>query len=121
LGIEYSQDQIEDWDREFREASKQTRVVRTVDRESTYSTTQFGIPLSLEDEFRTMIEAALNDVKQAQVKVDLFINNGKIQAANVSDLMGNLSDQQTEDIADLMLGWKVQSNQRSIYSFSVKK
>jgi hypothetical protein len=68
-----------------------------------------------------MIENALKDTKQASVKVDLFINNGKIQAANVSDLMGNLSDKQTEAIADLMLGWKVQSNQRSIYSFSVKK
>lgn len=121
LGIEYAQDQEEDWDREFREAGKQTRVVRTVDKDTSYSTTQFGIPVSLEDEFRSMIENALKDTKQASVKVDLFINNGKIQAANVSDLMGNLSDKQTEAIADLMLGWKVQSNQRSIYSFSVKK
>lgn len=121
LGIEYSQDQIDDWDREFREASRQSRVVRTVDRESSYSTTQFGIPISLEDEFRAMIEKALENTKQASVKVDLFINNGKIQAANVIDLMGNLSGQHTEDIADLMLGWKVQSNQRSIYSFTVKK
>ncbi|HQQ67905.1 MAG TPA: OmpA family protein, partial [Candidatus Cloacimonadota bacterium] len=121
LGIEYAQDQEEDWDREFREAGKQTRVVRTVDKDTSYSTTQFGIPVSLEDEFRSMIENALKDTKQASVKVDLFINNGKIQAANVSDLMGNLSDKQTETIADLMLGWKVQSNQRSIYSFSVKK
>jgi len=121
LGIEYSQDQIEDWDREFREAGRQTRVVRTIDRETAYSTTQFGIPVSLEDEFRTMIATALANSAQAAVKVDLFLNNGKIQAANVTDLMGNLSDKLTEDIADLMLGWKVQSNQRSIYSFTVRK
>lgn len=121
LGIEYSQDQIDDWDLEFREAGKQTRVVRTVDSQSSYSTTQIGIPIALEDEFRNMIVSSLSSVKQAAVKVDLFIERGKIQAANVTDLMGTLEEAQTSAIADLMLGWKVQSNQRSIYSFTVKK
>lgn len=121
LGIEYSQDQMDDWDREFKEAGSQARIVKTVDAQSSYSTSQFGIPVSLEDEFRSMIQNSLGNTKQASLKVDLFINNGKIQAANVNDLMGNLSEKLVEQIADLMLGWKVQSNQRSIYSFSVKK
>jgi len=55
------------------------------------------------------------------VKVDLFLDNGKIQSANVRDLMGNLDENTTEEIADMMLGWKVQSQGRNIYSFTVKK
>jgi hypothetical protein len=35
--------------------------------------------------------------------------------------MGNLDEKTVEEIADMMLGWKVQSQGRSIYTFSVEK
>ncbi len=121
LGIEYADDLIEDWEKEYVRAGKQSRRVSTIDPVSSQISTQIGIPLALEDEFRTMILAELQELKQATVKVDLFIDKGKIQSANVRDLMGNLNDQFTESIADLMLGWQVQTKQRSIYSFTVRK
>ncbi|MDD3104137.1 MAG: OmpA family protein [Candidatus Cloacimonetes bacterium] len=121
LGIEYADDLIEDWEKDYVRAGKQARIVSTIDPVTSQVSTQFGIPQALEDEFRNMILVELQDLKQAQVKVDLFIDKGKIQSANVRDLMGNLNDQATEQIADLMLGWQVQSKQRSIYSFTVKK
>jgi hypothetical protein len=39
----------------------------------------------------------------------------------VRDQLGNLDEKTTQGIADMLLGWKVQSNARSIYSFTVKK
>jgi outer membrane protein OmpA-like peptidoglycan-associated protein/Tol biopolymer transport system component len=121
MGIEYAQDQSEDWENQYVKAGKQSRIVSTIDPVTSQISSQIGIPVALEDEFRNMILAELQDLKQAQVKVDLFIDKGKIQSANVRDLMGNLNDQFTEAIADLMLGWQVQTKQRSIYSFTVKK
>lgn len=121
LGIEYMQDQYDGVDSEFMKAGEQRRVVKTIAKDSQYATTQTGIPASLEDQFKNMIKQALSAKKEASLKVDLFIDNGKIQSANVRDLMGNLDDQLSDSIADMMLGWKVQSNQRSIYSFTVKK
>lgn len=121
LGIQYVKDQYDGLNKEFEDAGKQSRVVRTISKDTQYATTQTGIPASLEDEFKSMILKALASKKEANLKVDLFLFNGKIQSANVRDLMGNLDDQLTEDIADMMLGWKVQSNQRSIYSFNLKK
>jgi len=75
----------------------------------------------LENQFKTMIHQTLADKKQFNIKVDLFLDNGKIQSANVRDLLGNLEEQTTEKIADTMLGWKVQSQGRNIYSFTVEK
>lgn len=121
LGIEYQQDIYDGVSKEFSDAEKQGRVVKTISKDTTYATTQTGIPASLEEQFKGMIQKSLSGVKQANLKVDLFLDNGKIQSANVRDLMGNLSEKTTEDIADMMLGWKVQSNARSIYSFTVKK
>ncbi|MDY0150702.1 MAG: OmpA family protein [Candidatus Cloacimonas sp.] len=121
LGIEYAQDQYDGLDSEFAKAGEQKRVVKTVAKDSPYATSQTGIPIALEDQFKNMILQAISSQKQANLKVDLFIANGKIQSANVRDLMGNLNEQLTDNIADMMLGWKVQTNQRSIYSFTVKK
>jgi outer membrane protein OmpA-like peptidoglycan-associated protein/Tol biopolymer transport system component len=121
LGIEYDQDLIEDWEKEYMEAGKQARMVSTIDPVTAQVSTQIGIPLALEDEFRNMILIELQGLAQAQVKVDLLLDKGKIQSVNVRDLSGNLGDQLTEGIADLMLGWQVQTKQRSIYSFTVKK
>ena len=95
--------------------------MKTVSKESAYAVTQTGIPASLENQFKTMIQQTLANKKQFNVKVDLFLDNGKIQSANVRDLMGNLDENTTEEIADMMLGWKVQSQGRNIYSFTVKK
>lgn len=121
LGIEYADDLIEDWEREYLEAGKQSRMVSTIDPQTAQVSTQIGIPLALEDEFRNMILVELESLDQAAVKVDLLLDKGKIQSTNVRDLMGNLSEQLTAQIADLMLGWQVQSKQRSIYSFTVRK
>ena len=121
LGIEYMEDTYENMEKEFTQAEKKTRVVKTVSKESAYAVTQTGIPASLENQFKTMIQQTLANKKQFNVKVDLFLDNGKIQSANVRDLMGNLDENTTEEIADMMLGWKVQSQGRNIYSFTVKK
>jgi len=121
LGIQYVTDTYDSASSEFKDAEKQGRVVKTISKDTTYATTQTGIPASLEEQFKGMIQKSLSGIKQANLKVDLFLDNGKIQSANVRDLMGNLNEKLTEDIADMMLGWKVQSNARSIYSFTVKK
>jgi len=121
LGIEYKEDSYEDLEKEFTQAEKKARVVKTISKDSAYTVTKTGIPSSLEAQFKTMIQQALAGNKQFSVKVDLFLNNGKIQSANVQDLLGNLDEETTEDIADMMLGWKVQSQGRDIYSFTVKK
>jgi hypothetical protein len=115
------EDTYEDMEKEFTQAEKKNRVVKTVSKESAYTVTQTGIPASLENQFKTMIQQTLANKKQFNVKVDLFLDNGKIQSANVRDLMGNLDENTTEEIADMMLGWKVQSQGRNIYSFTVKK
>jgi outer membrane protein OmpA-like peptidoglycan-associated protein len=121
LGIEYKEDSYEDLEKEFTQAEKKARVVKTISKDSAYTVTKTGIPSSLEAQFKTMIQQALAGNKQFSVKVDLFLNNGKIQSANVQDLLGNLDEETTEEIADMMLGWKVQSQGRDIYSFTVKK
>jgi len=121
LGIEYQYDSFEGSEKEFIEAEKKARIVKTVSKDSAYSTSQTGIPSSLETQFKTMILQNLASKKKLNLKVDLFIDNGKIQSANVRDLMGNLDEKTVEEIADMMLGWKVQSQGRSIYTFSVEK
>jgi len=121
LGIEYMEDSYEDLEKEFAQAEKKARVVKTISKDSAYTVTKTGIPSSLEAQFKTMIQQTLASNKQFKVKVDLFLNNGKIQSANVQDLLGNLDEDTTEDIADMMLGWKVQSQGREIYSFTVEK
>ena len=121
LGIEYMEDTYEDIEKEFSQAEKKARVVKTISKDSIYAVTQTGIPASLENQFKTMINQTLADKKQFNIKVDLFLDNGKIQSANVRDLLGNLEEQTTEKIADMMLGWKVQSQGRNIYSFTVEK
>lgn len=121
LGIQYVQDKLDGVSTEFQEAEKQGRVVRTLNKDTNYATSQTGIPASLEAQFKAMIAKELSSKGKASVKVDLFLDNGKIQSANVRDMMGNLDSQTTDSIADMMLGWKVQSNARSIYSFTVKK
>jgi len=120
LGIEYT-DETEDWAQEFMDASRPSRMVRTIEPRRDQRSSQIGIPIALEDEFRAMILREVSNLREAQIKVDIFMDGGKIQSVNVNDLRGNLSDAQSASIAELMLGWQVQSKQRSIYSFSVKK
>lgn len=121
LGIEYVTDTRDGVSKEFKEAEQQGRVVKTITKDTTYATTQTGIPAALEEQFKAMIQKNLAGVKQASLKIDLFLDKGKIQSANVRDQLGNLDDKTTQSIADMMLGWQVQSNARSIYSFTVKK
>ena len=121
LGIDFVTDQADVFAKEFEEAGKQSRVVKTISRDTQYVTSQTGIPAALEDQFRSMILQKLGNAKQANIKVDLFIDNGKIQSANVRDFAGNLDSKLTDELADMMLGWKVQYDKRSIYSFTVKK
>jgi len=120
LGIEYI-DESEDWAQEFMDASRPSRMVRTIESGTTRQSSQVGIPIALEDEFRSMILSEIRNLAQAIVKVDIFMDNGKIQSVNVTDLRGNLSESQNAAIADLMLGWQVQNKHRSIYSFTVRK
>ncbi len=121
LGIEYVKDRLEGVSGQFKEAEQNGRVVKTVTRDSAHAITQTGIPSSLEEQFKAMILKNLAQAKQASLKIDLFLDNGKIQSANVRDQLGNLDEKTTQSIADMLLGWQVQSNARSIYSFTVKK
>ncbi len=121
LGIEYVTDTRDGVNKEFTEAEQQGRVVKTITKDTTIATTQTGIPTALEEQFKAMILKNLAGAKQASLKIDLFLDKGKIQSANVRDQIGNLDEKTTQSIADMMLGWQVQSNARSIYSFTVKK
>jgi len=121
LGIEYVKDRLEGVSGQFKEAEQNGRVVKTVTKDSAHAITQTGIPSSLEEQFKAMIQKNISGVKQANLKIDLFLDIGKIQSANVRDQLGNLDEKTTQGIADMLLGWKVQSNARSIYSFTVKK